>query len=205
MNLIVVEERQVRAKGCNPHNTIDQQKLRDYFFDEDYESLKLLDKVPPFKVPDNAVLFYPGCGSDIFFPLLYVEKLCSVKNIQFRFVDTEKVLGLIKTQLDDVGISFEEDKNKLQFYWKNMLITLEFIPGDVFGLIDALPPYDIYFERAFGIMKYDQGDYEEKIVQKLNHNGILISDCGYANCKLNRINVPPELSSYKEMIMGIKI
>jgi len=203
MGLIFYEERKVQAKGLNPDNQINKGKLKEFFHEEDYNNLNLLNSVNIPLNKETITLLYPGCGVDIFFPLIYIEKLFpKVKEANFTFIDTDNALGIIKTVLDDVGIHLSEKKNQISFYWKNILINLEFIQGNVFKL--DLPVFDIYFERAFRIMRDKIKDYEDKIFSKLNDGGILISDSGFENVPLKKIEVPKELSSYGEMMVGVK-
>ena len=85
-----------------------------------------------------------------------------------------------------------------------MLVELEFVEGNVFEILNQLPYFDIYFERAFRIMKDSADGYENQVFSKLRPGGILISDSGFQHCSLKKLNVPRELSSYGEMIIGIK-
>lgn len=203
--LISYEERPVRAKGLNKFAKPDQEKIQEYLFPDEYQNLSLLRDVHKIEYPENPVLFYPGCGADILMPLKYVEILFpKLKNITFIFNDLDNNLPIIKTILEEVGISFQERKNVLQFYWNNLLVDLKFLQGNVFQLFPEMPVFDIYFERAFRIMKDDHEKYEEKIYQKLKSKGILISDSGFQQLPLEKVNVSQELSSYKEMIIGIK-
>lgn len=202
--LISLEERAVKAKGLNKLAKPDSQKIQQYLFPDEYQNLSFLLKLPKLEYPENPVLFYPGCGADILMPLKYMEILFPrLRNITFIFNDIDNNFGLIKTILDDVGVSFKEGKNKLQFYWDGVLVDLQFLHGNIFAL-QNIPTFDIYFERAFRIMKGDHPDYENKIFQKLPHNGIIISDSGFQQFPLEKVSVSPELSAYKEMIIGIK-
>jgi hypothetical protein len=197
--------RETAAKGLNPDHKINPKKLQDFVFKEDLERLKLLKKIPkptlPGKVP---TLFYPGCGADLLFPLLYVQKLFSLKEIVFIFLDEHDTLSIIKTILDDLGVSFSEDKAGINFYWDALLVHLHFLALKVEEVLDHLPYYDFYFERAFRIMKESIPDYEQKIVSGLAPGGILISDSGFEQQPLEYIDIPTELSSYGEMVMGVK-
>jgi len=47
-------------------------------------------------------------------------------------------------------------------------------------------------------------NYENNILNKIKPNGILISDSGFTEQNLKTIEVPKILSSYQEMIIGIK-
>lgn len=207
-NLIVLEEREVKAKGLNPQNKVDEEKLKGYFFDEDYEKLKLLKEIPKLNLNfEHPTIFYPGCGADIFYPLHYLELFPKMREVSFLFVDENDSFGLIKTQLDDVGISFKGKKNKIKFYWKDKLVNLEFIKDDVKKAFPKIPQYHIYFEKAFRIMREHIPYYEQGVFDKLADGGIIISDSGFEEIeaeKLERIPVPLELSSYGEMMMGRK-
>lgn len=205
--LIIFNERYVKPKGLNKAALPNETKIKEYIFIEDYRNLQLLGRIPKIKLADNIiVLFYPGCGSDILFPLKYVEFLFpEIKKIKFIFNDLGNTLGLIKTVLDDIGISFsEEGNNKISFYWNNLLVNLEFVIGDVLEVISHLSYFDIYFERSFRIMREQLEGYEMIVYNKLNKMGVLISDSGYQSLNLKRVEVPLKLSSYEEMIIGLK-
>ena len=204
-NLIIYEEKKVEAKGLNSNNKISQEKLKSYFFEDDYQNLELLNKISiPFEKTEISLL-YPGCGTDILFPLIYLDKLFPQLNkANLTFVDEDNNLGMIKTILDEVGISFSEDKSQIQFHWNHKLITLTFVMKKIENHFSELQSYDIYFEKAFRIMRDYIFDYENKILSKLNENGVIISDTGFENQNLKQITVSKELSSYKEMIIGLK-
>ena len=53
-------------------------------------------------------------------------------------------------------------------------------------------------------MKENSLYYEEKIFEKLNKNGLIISDSGFRHLPLNKLVAPQELSSYEEMIIALK-
>ncbi len=202
--LITFSEREIKPKGAKKGSSANLKKLREYFFKDEYNALELLKHIPPFPASQLRVL-YPGCGSDILTPLLYLESLFpNTQKAHCIFVDVYDNSGLIKTILDEVGIPFSAHKDKIQFYWRNVEVELEFRTGNIFELISSLEAVDVYFERAFRIMKDDHKDYEQKILDKLNVGGILISDSGFKDVKLKRIEVPKELSAYGEMVMGIK-
>jgi len=201
--MLVFNERKTIAKGLNHSALPDEKKILGYIFYKEYENLSLLKDIKlPMK--DNPALFYPGCGADILFPLKYLEIFPKLTKIDFIFNDVEDNLGLIKTILDDIGISFLEKEQSLKFYWNNILVNLQFIIGNVFAM--DLPEFDIYFERAFRIMKSYHPKYEIDLFNKLNDQGVLISDSGFENIfkSFNSLKVSPELSTYKEMIIGIK-
>ncbi|MBI2151667.1 hypothetical protein HYU21_03020, partial [Candidatus Woesearchaeota archaeon] len=57
--------------------------------------------------------------------------------MELIFNDTDNIFGLIKTILDDLGIGFVEEKSAVSretifFYWKEQLINLRFVHGNVF-------------------------------------------------------------------------
>jgi hypothetical protein len=204
-NLIIYEEKKVKAKGLNLNNKINQEKFKSYFFEDDYQNLQLLDNLNIPLEKTEISLLYPGCGADILFPLIYLDKLFpQLTKANFTFVDEDYNLGVIKTVLDKVGISFSENKNQIKFYWNDKLIVLTFIMKKIEDHFSELQNHDIYFERAFRIMRDHIYTYEEKIIEKLNSNAIIISDTGFENQGLKTLKVSKELSSYKEMIIGIK-
>jgi len=204
-NILTFSGRSITAKGLNINALPNQEKLQSCFFDVDYKNLELLKNVQTFDMQE-PILLYPGCGVDILFPLHYLETLFpETKKARFLFVDVDPNLQTIKTILDDVGIHFEEKKNAIRFYWKQKLITLIFIQGNIDNVLEALPSIDIYFERAFRIMRDSIINYENKIINKLSNNAIIISDSGFQNSSLQRIPVSKDLSSYKEMIILQKL
>ena len=202
-NLIAYLGRKVKSKGLNLNTQINQIMLQNYFLTDDYENLQLIPTLSfNHKTP---TLLYPGCGADILFPLHYIEKLVpKPEKIYFHFVDLENNLSLIKMILDDINIHFKEkNNNTLQFYWNKILINLKFTTANIFQIINTLN-YDIYFERMFGIFKHQLPEYEHYVFNKLNYDGIIISDCGFQDIPLSLFPSPKELSSYKEMIIGKK-
>lgn len=198
--LIFYENRIVRPKGLIK-SKINEEKFKEYVFSDDFENLQKLNTINP-KL-EKATLFYPGCGVDILLPLLYLEKLFSnLKEIKLLFNDIDQNMNTIKTILDDLNISFAKNASSIKFYWKEVLVELEFIHEDVFNL--NLPEFNIYFERAFRIMKTHATDYEKKVFDRLPKGGYLISDSGFRDFPLKKIEVPNELSNYGEMIVGLK-
>jgi hypothetical protein len=203
-NLINLVEKEVTPKGLDQKALPNRNKIKNYFFDDEYSNLELLKNLPKQKCKHTMILFYPGCGSDILTPLHYIEELFNqTKQLNCMLIDKDNNLGLIKTILDDIGVSFTEQGNTMQFYWHNILINIEFITANVFQI--DLPTFDIYFEKAFRIMKDNSHYYEENIYHKLNQNGLLISDSGFSHLPLEKIDVPSHLSGYNEMIIGKKI
>jgi len=78
-------------------------------------------------------------------------------------MDITDYFPTIKTMLDDVNISFTEDNYRLKFYYDHLLVHFTFTEQDVFPNIP--PHFDIYFEKAFRIMKYASPEYEQKMIQ----------------------------------------
>ncbi len=202
-NLIIYEEREIKPTGARKGSFPDERKIKEYLFEDEFSALTALVAVPFAK--NSASFLYPGCGADVLFPLLYMERLFpQLKEAELTLVDTQDNQKLIETVLDDIGLPFSRKKNKLHFYWKETFVIISFVVDNIFGIIGSLPTFDIYFERAFRIMKDAHPDYEQKIVEKLSPGGILISDSGFQGAKLRKIEVPPELSKYGEMVVGRK-
>ncbi len=204
--VISYTERIFTAKGLKKDNKVDFSRLQEYVFEEDYDALKQLDYINlSLEQIEEPILLYPGCGVDVLFPLYYVRKLfSSLKQIELRLVDKDNNFAIIKTILDDIGICFEDYGEWIQFYFEGVLVTLYFKQGDIFEMMDGMLPFEIYFERAFRIMKERDSSYEERIFSRLREGGVLISDSGFQEVGLTKIEVPKELSAYREMIIGIK-
>ncbi len=203
-NFVELMERDITAQGARKGIFPDEEKIRSFCFDDEYAHVGLLQALTPFP-HTRTTLLYPGCGADILFPLFYLEQLFpQLREVHCTFVDPQDNQKMMETILDDIGIPFSRKKNKIIFYWKDMLVAISFVVDDIFSIIDSLPPFDIYFERSFRIMKGGHEDYEQKIVEKINPDGILISDSGFQNTSLQKIDVPKELSVYGEMVVGRK-
>ncbi len=204
-SIIIYESREVKAKGLNKADLIDQDKLLSYFFEGDYEKLSALDNITLNHNKEKISLLYPGCGADVFVPLIYLNKLFpNVKKAKLIFVDFEDNLGLIKTVLDEVGISFKAGKSKIKFYWNNQLIELNFHSEKIENYLQKGKKYDVYFERAFRLMRDNIHNYEDQVVSLLKEGGVLISDTGFLDKELDYLEIPKNLSSYEEMVLGIK-
>jgi hypothetical protein len=200
-NLLNIIEKQIEAKGLNPYNKILPSKLLNHLFEDEIINLETLKTIKNLKIKDNPILIYPGSGSDILYPLFFLENLMEITQVKLIFVDRYNHLGMIKTILDDIGICFEEDIT-LNFYWNNILVNLLFITENI--SMFEFPNFDIYFERKFSIIRENIPFYEESIINKLTENGFIISDFGFQSHNLKKHEVCPELSVYKEMIIGQK-
>jgi hypothetical protein len=205
-NLVVIVPRKVEAKGLNKNNVINEEKLKNYVFSEDIANFSLIDKIKKIKLrTNNPRLYYPGSGCDILWPLYFLDIFLELEDVQFIFVDHDNNLGLIKMILDDIGISFAEKDDSIMFYWKGIFIHLKFLADDVFSSLSSIPIFDIYFERSFRIMKSYHDDFEKNVYDKLNEGGVIVSDSGFRQFPLKKIKVSPELSFYREMIVGVKV
>ncbi len=201
-NILSFFPRKITPKGIKQNALISEEKMKQFLFDDDYENIQ---KIIPINhsFPTTPLLFYPGCGCDILTPLLFIEKLLpELSELKLHLVDEKDNLDLIKTILDDIEISFSEQNNTITFYWHHLHVSLIFTQEDVFVM--NLPPFNIYFERAFRIMKDADQTYEPRIYQQLSENGLLISDSGFQEQQLKRISIPEKLSAYQEIILGIK-
>lgn len=195
-----VEDTDISAKGLIK-SKIDEKALYSRVYSEDKEHLKNLEKLSN---STKINLLYAGCGADVFYPLLFVEKLFpQLKNATLQFVDVDDSLGLIKTLLNDIGVSFEDIGNGIKFYWKDVLCELKFHCKNIISELDLFE-FDVYFERKFRIMKEQDFTYEKRVFDKLAVGGVVISDSGFIGRGLQEHPVSNELSSYKEMIIGIK-
>lgn len=199
VEVIFYNTKPVVPRGLNQEAKPDYEKVQEQLFSNHYQNLHLLESV---HIPiQPSTLFYPGCGVDILTPLLYIEKLFpTLPSIHFILNDIDDNRTMIQSILDTVGIQFDD---RMQFYWNNMFVTLTFLQGDIRDILPKVE-FDLYFERAFRIMRDQIDNYEQMVMEQLTPNGILISDSGFENVPLQTIPVPKQLSSYHEMIMGVK-
>ncbi len=202
--LISYVARPVVAKGLNLQATFDSCKISEYLFSDEKRHLVLLENLKldfDFKRP---LVFYPGCGVDIVWFLQVMERVFDSPEVDVLFLDQDYVQGTIETVLDDIGVSFERQGNVLHFYYSGRLFHLTIRQADVFSDWKSVPEYDMYFERAFRLMRDFASEYEKRVVEKLHPGGVLISDSGYKDYGLEEIPVAGEISAYGEMIVGKK-
>ncbi len=168
---------------------------------------KLLDLLNPIfmPLPASPLLIYPGSGDDWVTPMQYVKRLFpNLKALRLILIDIDDVGELIEKTLREKQIIFTKNKELLHFNWQGIEVMLTFWLKNIFFCIREIPLFDIYFEKAFRIMKLQEDEYEEIIFAKLKRGGLLISDSGFSHFSLKIIPSPKELSVYQEMIIGIK-
>ncbi len=208
-NLIIFEEKEVLAQGLNREKKPAVEKIKEYFFDDEFERLQELQEIEHSFLTTEVSLLYPGCGTDILTPLLYLEKITpKLHHITFHCVDISDSFQIMKTILHDVGISFadggEGENRGIQFYWQHMLVTLQFHTQNIARFLHDCPNYHIYFEKCFRIMKDRMPEYEQVVFDRLAANGLVISDSGFREVGLEEIRVNSQLSAYNEMMVGRK-
>lgn len=213
-NLIIFEEKEVPALGLNREKIPDIEKMKEFFFDEEFEVLQQLPSIEHIFSTNKVSLLYPGCGTDILTPLLYLEKITpQIEHVTLHFVDISDSLAMLKTILHQVGVSFAQVEEidaesgggrGIQFHWQHMLVTLYFHVQNIARFLHEAPNFHIYFEKCFRIMKDRMPEYEAVIYEKLAMNGLLISDSGFEERGLEKIKVDSRLSAYNEMMVGRK-
>ena len=171
--------------------------FQELMYKEDVKAIKSLK----FNISKEKItLFYPGSASDIATPLLYILTQFKTKKATLIFVDVDhQILGL-KNALKTLNVKFKQNNHVLKFNINKIPFTLKFYQYDIHQV--PLPKFNVYFEKAFRIMKTDQ--FEKRIYDKLEPNGILIADNGYKQFKLKKLKAPKKLSAYKDMIIAIK-
>jgi hypothetical protein len=202
MNFISLISRKIEPTGLNKENIFNFNTIKNHIYHDDYQKITSLKLNCQLTSKDSFHLYYPGCGADIIYPLLYITHLIpNSKEIKLTFVDKSNHLDLIKTILDDIKINFKQaTPTSISFYTNNILFNLQFITKDITYF--NLDNFDIYFEKSFRIFK--ERIFEKKVYEDLNENGIIISDNGFENLNLKRFNIPKEISIYDDMIIAIK-
>ncbi len=196
--------RPIVAKGLDSNAVLDYAAVDQYLFSDEKCYLKSLENVRISLPVRKPLIFYPGCGVDIVWFLHVVKRVFDVFEMNVLFMDQDYVQGIIETILDDIGVSFDRQGNILHFYFQGILVHLTIQNGNVFDVLENVPMYDVYFERAFRLMRDAVFGYERWVFEKLRLGGVLISDCGYGDVGLERIPVNAEISVYGEMIVGKK-
>ncbi|OGY49107.1 MAG: hypothetical protein A3D39_01650 [Candidatus Buchananbacteria bacterium RIFCSPHIGHO2_02_FULL_39_17] len=204
-NLIIFEEKEVPALGLNREKKPDIEKMKEYFFDDELEMLQGLQTIEHTFSATEVSLLYPGCGTDILTPLLYLERIMPrIERVKLHFVDTSGSFAMFKTILYEVGISFAECEGGIQFHWQHILVTLYFHQQNIARFLHNCPEYHIYFEKCFRIMKDRMPEYEQVVFDRLATSGLVISDSGFLDVGLEKIEVDLKLSAYGEMMVGRK-
>src|SRR3989338_545235 len=204
-NLIIFEEKEVPALGLNREKKPDIEKMKEYFFDDELDMLQGLQTIEHTFSATEVSLLYPGCGTDILTPLLYLERIMPrIERVKLHFVDTSGSFAMFKTILYEVGISFAECEGGIQFHWQHILVTLYFHQQNIARFLHNCPEYHIYFEKCFRIMKDRMPEYEQVVFDRLATSGLVISDSGFLDVGLEKIEVDLKLSAYGEMMVGRK-
>lgn len=213
-NLIIFEEKDVVAQGLDVSKLPNKELVKNYFFDDEFEMLQGLQTIEHSFSTTEVSLLYPGCGTDILTPLLYLEKITPrIEQVMLHFVDISDTYAMLKTILHEVGISFAEvedmdaesgGKKGIQFHWQHMLVRLQFHQQNIARFLYDCPAYHIYFEKCFRIMKDRMPEYETVVFDTLAAKGLVISDSGFVYVGLEKIEVDSRLSAYGEMMVGRK-
>jgi len=136
----------------------------------------------------NISIFNPGSEADIISPLLVLDACVDLKeehNILLCFVDLKDLDIVIRERIKKTilnsspKLNIKENYTDIRFKLKNSDITIRYIKKDALRFIDKMDCFDIYFERAFDIIRSDDKEYPQKILKKTNH--IIFSDKPIAN------------------------
>lgn len=177
---------------------------KDYLLKNQYEevisafhSLKISD----IKLKkDKISFFYPGCGSDIFKPLLILDSIAEFTEADIFLVDfflsPESIKENIKylTRIKKVKESYIDDRLCQQYKFKDKILNIFYLENDVLKLED-FPVFDIYFERAFQLFRKDSPEFGKKVIANLNKDGLLISDfIDFPETDLKKLVIPNNFS-----------
>ena len=135
-----------------------------------------------------ATLYYPGGGLDLMRPLAILDSIHkSAKNWRIVLQDPaesiEPIVGLAQaiTGVIPHKISGKDWSSKsASFHFKDRDITIDLSRSDA---LHQLPPnldsYDIYFDRAFEIVRIKDESFVARIARGLRSGGVAITDCGF--------------------------
>jgi len=169
------------------------EEIKKYLYPEEFNSYLSLMKIFENNKysKSNITLFYPGCGADVVNPLLFLDILLDWKNtraITLIYADTSSIAPMFIGETVDkiTGVKnvvkfISEDEAHISFTINNCRITLVYILADVLQKLPQIldKGFDIYFERAFEIFRADEAMFIRYVLEHVNKNGLLISDCGF--------------------------
>lgn len=191
-------------------------KLKKVLGKDEQESFLKIKKIFKNKrlKKDEITFFYPGCGDDIVNPLLLSDVLLRFKTINLVLVDVE--LFDIISILENQNIRFKSKKSKnritVNFKQKNKQVNIIHYAKNA---LDEWPAelqngFDVYFERAFEICRRDDPFFITRILNNINKNGLLVSDCGFCDKTIieknsfREIKVPANFGFYNNLKVFLK-
>ena len=160
---------------------------------------------------DKITFFYPGCGDDLINPLIFSGALLSCNKIDFVLLDVEmfdiiKALSSINLNAK-LNVKKSKDKIKASFKLGNKEINIIHYSMNALGNwpIELGNGFDVYFERAFDVCRRDDPFFVKRVLNAINKEGFLISDCGFydeEHIKKNNfreIKVPASFGFYNNL------
>jgi hypothetical protein len=158
---------------------------------------------------DEITLFYPGCGDDLVNPLLISDALLNYKTINMILVDVELFNMITYFRKNNIKFKSKRSKNKVTVNIKKKTKSINLIHY-ARNALDKWPAelqqgFDVYFERAFEICRRDDPFFVKRILNNLNKDGLIISDCGFydlavlKNNDFKQIKVPSNFGFYDNL------
>jgi predicted GNAT superfamily acetyltransferase len=187
---------------------IDLNKLKKELCKDELDTLLKIKKIFKDKKlkKDEITLFYPGCGDDIINPLLLSDALLSYKTVNLVLIDVELFNVMSYFRKNNIKFKSKRSKNKITVNIKTKTKTINLIHYAKDALSDwpaeLQQGFDVYFERAFEICRRDDPFFVKRVLNNLNKDGLLISDCGFYDISvlksnnLKQIKVPSNFGFY---------
>lgn len=140
---------------------------------EDYPMYKQIKKEFPKFKKKNIVMFYPGCGGDILYPLtLYDSIITNNKHTKIILVDLHDRLENILASLNRyIQPKIKQKQNIANVKFRGKKFNLVYFQKDVLEI--KIPKMDIYYERAFPVR--DLIHYQN-VLKNINPGGLFITD-----------------------------
>ena len=197
------------------------EKLKGNSFEDELNTcLKLKEIFKDKKLKKDRVVFLNlGAGGDIINPVLFADALIEAKEIVFLFYDPrfyyQFIIGELEDIIDNFKYKLKLNKNTatIKFKLNNTKMSIVYSGRNAF---DGMPPeikqgFDVYYERAFRLFRDDQNTFMYLLFQRMNKNGLVVTDWGFENIitektNLQKINgIPKDFGIYHNLTIYKKL
>ncbi|RMF54537.1 hypothetical protein D6745_04945 [Candidatus Woesearchaeota archaeon] len=172
-----------------PKFSLNTKAIKEMIFDYEYANYKILKPLlSDIKFDKEEItMFYPGCGFDSVFPLLYLDILLTKKNKKVDLILNDINIShdlMCKAFQKVTGLNYAKKIGKARYYkkfrllFKDKEIMLHTFESNV---LEARPKIlskgiDIYFERGFKIIRESSENFLPFVLKHVRKKGLIIVD-----------------------------
>ncbi|MEK6874510.1 MAG: hypothetical protein AABX52_02045 [Nanoarchaeota archaeon] len=133
---------------------------------------------------EEIVLYYPGCGTDLVWPLLVLQAAGS--KAMHWIVVCQDIVNCLDEMIASVQmltgeIVFEKTQlsglSGVRFHFSNRQLTILFLVADISYIVPSIPCH-IYLDRGFEIIRNNIDSFYSRI--PLYSRGLFITDAAFA-------------------------